>query len=71
VTTTIELSTEEIAEIKAYTNQSDDVAAVRLAMKEFLRYVRRMQLKSLSGQVMMEDNWQSLESAELKDQNGG
>ena len=63
--TTINLTEQELAELKAYTKQSDDTAAVRSAMSEYLRLARRLQLKALSGQVDMEDNWQSLESAEL------
>ena len=39
-------------------------------MMEFLRFARRMQLKDLSGKVEMENNWQSLEIAELENKNG-
>jgi len=39
-------------------------------MAEYLRFARRMRLKMLSGQVQMEDNWQSLEEAELREQDG-
>jgi hypothetical protein len=35
-------------------------------MTEYLRLARRLQLKSLSGQVAMDDNWQDLEVAELR-----
>jgi hypothetical protein len=35
-----------------------------------LRFARRMQLKSLSGQVHMEENWQSLEASELRERDG-
>jgi hypothetical protein len=62
MTTTVELSDQEIAELKSYTNQAEDAAAVRAAMVEYLRFARRMQLKAMSGNVEMEDNWQSLEA---------
>jgi hypothetical protein len=68
--TTIELTDQELAELKAYTKQSDDTAAVRAAMIEYLRLARRLQLKALSGQVEIKDNWHALEAAELRDQNG-
>lgn len=63
--TEIELSEKELAELKQATNQSDPALAVRVAMREYLRYARRMQLKSLSGNVEMLDNWQSLEQTEM------
>jgi hypothetical protein len=64
--TIVDLSDQEIAELKAFTKQAEPVAAVRSAMTEYLRLARRLQLKSLSGQVAMDDNWQALEAAELR-----
>ena len=63
--TEIELSESELAELKHATNQSDPAMAIRVAMCEYLRHARRMQLKSLSGNVEMLDNWQSLEQTEM------
>jgi hypothetical protein len=68
--TNIEMTAEELAELQAATDQSDPSAAIRVAMEEYLRYVRRMQLKQLSGQVTMEENWQQLEQAELDQSDG-
>lgn len=68
--TIIELSEQELAELKAFTKQVEPTAAIRSAMTEYLRLARRLQLKSLSGQVAMDDNWQSLEAAELRKFNG-
>lgn len=68
--TVVNLTEQELADLKVYTNQTDDAAAVRTAMKEFLRFARRMRLKSMSGQVTMEENWQELEVLELKPNNG-
>jgi hypothetical protein len=70
MTVAVELSQAELAELKTYTKQAADAEAVRSAMMEFLRFARRMQLKDLSGKVEMEDNWQSLEIAELENKNG-
>jgi len=69
--TVVDLSDQEINELKAVTNAPDAASAIRAAMTEYLRYVRRVQLKGLSGRVEMLDNWREQESAELKEQNGG
>ena len=67
----VDLTEQELAELKTYTHADEDAAAVRMAMTEYLRLARRLELKGLSGQVSMEENWQSLEASELKDHNGG
>ncbi len=66
----VDLTADELEELKALTKQTAEVAAVRLAMTEYLRYARRMRLKELSGKVQMDENWQSLEASELRDGNG-
>ena len=65
MTTLVDLSDQEIAELKELTNQADVAAAIRTAMTEYLRYVRRMRLKELSGKVEMLENWTDLESDEM------
>jgi hypothetical protein len=65
MTTSVELSDPEIAK-KELTNQADAAAAVRIALSEYLRYVRRMLLKELSGRVEMQENWPELEQVELE-----
>ncbi len=69
--TVVNLTEQELADLKSFTNQADDEAAVRSAMIEYLRFARRMRLKAMSGAVEMEDNWQALESVEMKDVDGG
>ncbi len=69
--TVVDLTEQELADLKALTRQVDDVAAVRSAMTEYMRFARRMQLKALSGQVQMEENWPALEASELGAENGG
>jgi hypothetical protein len=64
--TIVDVTDQELADLKAFTRETDASAALRLAMTEYLRFARRQQLKTLSGQVTMDDNWQSLESAELE-----
>jgi hypothetical protein len=62
----VDLSEQELAELKALTQQTDAAAAIRTAMTEYVRYVRRQRLQALSGQVQMEDNWAELEDTEMK-----
>jgi hypothetical protein len=69
MTTSIELTDQELAELKALTHQSDAEAAVRFATTEYLRFARRQRLKQLSGRVQMEENWTVLEESELEGQN--
>jgi len=35
-------------------------------MREFVRCAQRQELKTLSGRVEMQENWQALEEAEVK-----
>ena len=65
VVTSIELSEQELAELRDLTEQSDSLEAIRVAMRDYIRYARRMRLKQLSGQVEMIDNWGQLEESEV------
>ncbi|XZE18364.1 hypothetical protein SH449x_003654 [Pirellulaceae bacterium SH449] len=67
--TSIELSEQELVELRELTEQSDSTEAIRVAMREYIRYARRMRLKQLSGQVEMIDNWRQLEKSEIGDHN--
>ncbi len=64
MSTVVELSDQELAELQQVTHETDASAAVRAALAEYLRYLRRLALKDLSGRVEMQDNWRALESAE-------
>jgi len=67
--TSIELSEQELAELRDLTEQSDSMEAIRVAMRAYIRYARRMRLKQLSGQLEMTDNWRQLEESEVGDLN--
>ena len=56
MSTTIDLTEQELSDLRAFTKQADPAAAVRSAMLEYLRFARRMRLKELSGQVTMDEN---------------
>jgi hypothetical protein len=64
--TIVDLTDQEIAELKQFTNEEDVETAIRTAMREYLRYVRRMQLIKSSGRVKIQDNWMELENRERK-----
>jgi hypothetical protein len=71
MSTMIDLTDDELEELKALTQLPDAVSAVRFAATEYLRFAKRQRLKELSGRVEMEENWQDLEEAEMKEQHGG
>jgi phage gp16-like protein len=70
MTTVLELRDEELAELQKLTKKKDAAAAVRAAMREYIRYAKRMQLKKLAGKVTMRENWAELEKLELDSQYG-
>ena len=61
---TIEIAPEELAEIRERTKVASDEEAVHLAAREYLRLLRLRELKSMSGKVDFEENWQELEDLE-------
>lgn len=62
---TLDLTPEEIAQLRDITKQADDAQAVSLAAREFLRRTRLQELKQASGKVDFVNNWRLLEAAEL------
>ena len=69
MTTVVDLSAEEIADLKELTQESEVAAAVRAATMAYLRHARRQRLKTLSGRVEMQENWDKLENTELNSGN--
>jgi hypothetical protein len=61
----IELTAQEVAALKQVTKIQDEAEAVSKAAREFLRLARLRELKSVSGRVDLEANWQELETLEL------
>lgn len=62
---TIDLTSEEVAEVKQITRMHDDTAAVTKAVREYLRLSRLRELKAVSGKVDFADESPQLESLEL------
>ena len=64
MTIPVDLSPEEIEQIKQLTKLDSDADAVRQAARDYLRLRRLQELKTASGNVEYEENWQQLESLE-------
>ena len=67
MSTVVDLNEAEARELLDLTQQPDLGGAVKMAMAEYIRHAKRMQLKRLSGKVTIEDNWRELEDAELQE----
>ena len=66
MTATVQLTDEEVKDLCDLTRTDSAEGAVRSALDEYRRYARRMRLKELSGQTLMEENWRELETAETE-----
>jgi len=64
---TVELTSQEIDQLRQITKLESDSDAVGKAVREFLRLRRLRELKSVSGRVEFEENWQESETLELAD----
>jgi hypothetical protein len=62
---TVDLTSDEVDQIKRITRVEDDAAAVTKAAREYLRLSRLRELKAISGKVDYDDNSTQLESLEL------
>ena len=67
VSITIEMPAQEMAAIKQLTRLEDDAAAIVKAAREFVRLTRLRELKTASGRVDFESNWEQLEDLELNE----
>ena len=66
MSTVVELTDQELADLKAFTGQANDAAAIRSAINEFLRNARRTQLQSISGRSDMKEDWQTVDTIEMR-----
>lgn len=62
---TVELNSDEIAQMTRLTNQQDGARAVAQAAREYLRICRLRELSAMSGLVDYEDHCERLEALEL------
>jgi hypothetical protein len=66
---TVDLTNDEVTQLRHFTELDNDRDAVAKAAREFLRISRLRDLKSASGKVDYQDLGQSLEALELREQN--
>ncbi len=64
---TVNLSAEEVAQIKRFTDLENESEAVTKAAREFLRVVQLRELKAASGNVDYEELGQQMEALELRE----
>jgi len=64
---TVNLSADEVAQIKRFTELENADDAVTKAAREFLRVSRLKELKGISGKVDYEDVSQAMEALELRE----
>ncbi len=62
---TVNLTSEEVAQIRQITHVHDDAAAVTTAAREYLRWSKLRELKAVSGSVDFENVSAQLDSLEL------
>lgn len=67
MTITIDLSQQELLEIREMTKAPDDAAGVIAAAREFVRWSRLRELKTATGNVEFDENWPELESNEIRE----
>lgn len=64
---TVNLSPDEVAQIKRFTEITDDSDAVTKAAREFLRLLKLRELKGVSGKLDYQDLGNTLEELELRE----
>lgn len=66
MTAELNLTAEEITELKQFTDPPDIASAVQVATREYLQFAQRQALKTSAGRVEMQDNWHELELLEMR-----
>jgi Asp-tRNA(Asn)/Glu-tRNA(Gln) amidotransferase C subunit len=64
---TVNLSSDEVAQIKRFTDLENEDEAVAKAVREFLRVIQLRELKAVSGNVDYEDVGSHMEALELRE----
>jgi len=64
---TINLSSEELAQIKRFTELDNDIEAVAKAIREFLRVAQLRELKDASRKLDYQDVSDAMEAMELRE----
>ena len=64
---TVNLSPDEVVQIKRFTDTQNESDAVAKAAREFLRVVKLRELKASSGNVDYQDAGEAMETLELRE----
>ena len=64
--TTLTINDMQAKDLMQATGQSSAVAAIRLALDDYLRQARKKKVLALRGQVQVEDNWRDLRALEVE-----
>ncbi len=64
---TVNLTSDEVAQIKRFTDLEDENQAVTKAIREFLRVAQLRELKAASGKVDYRDVGQDMEALEFRE----
>jgi Asp-tRNA(Asn)/Glu-tRNA(Gln) amidotransferase C subunit len=67
---TVNLSADEVAKIKHFTELESESEAVAKAAREFLRVAQLRELKTASGHVDYQDVGETMEALELRESQG-
>ena len=67
MTVTVNLSPDEVAQIKRFTELQNETEAVAKAAREFLRVTQLRELKAVSGKLDYCDSGEALEALELRE----
>ena len=62
---TVDLSSDEVAQIKRFTDIENENEAVTKAAREFLRVIQLRELKAFSGKVDYQEVGEAMEALEL------
>lgn len=67
---TVNVTKNELAELLEKTKQKDPGKAVRIAIREHLRYLGRMELIEMAGTIDIDPDWiKQIDEAELRGHN--
>ena len=64
---TVKLTSDEVTQIKRFTELEDENQAVAKAIREFLRITQLLELKSASGNIDYRDVGQDMEALEIRE----
>jgi len=65
VRTTLTIDDSQARDLMQATGQPSPVSAIRHALDDYLRQVRKKKVLALRGQIQIDDNWRELRALEI------